>query len=126
MNISVGLMRSTGAPDEGRRRRKHRAQQAGLGFRHRPVRIDGLTLQALSSLHALAANKSHRPGRPLSSNAPRSSNFRAAYEIRDYAGYEDFLGPGICHYPGRGVDRDATDIAAPDLDFSSVQTRTQE
>ena len=47
------------------------------------------------------------------------------YKIRDHAGYEDFLGPGICHYPGRGVDRDATDIAAPDLDFSSVQPRTQ-
>jgi hypothetical protein len=32
---------------EGRKRRKNRAQQAGLGLRHRPVRIDGLTFQAL-------------------------------------------------------------------------------
>ena len=47
------------------------------------------------------------------------------YEVRDYAGYEDFFGPGICHYPGRRVDCDATDIAAPDLDFSGMQTRTQ-
>jgi hypothetical protein len=33
-------------------------------------------------LHALAANKSHRPGRPLSSYAPRSSNFSAAPATR--------------------------------------------
>ena len=42
MSKSIGLTRSTRNPDEGRMRRKHRAQQAGLGLRHRPVRIDGL------------------------------------------------------------------------------------
>ena len=32
--------------------------------------------------YALAANKSHRPGRPLSSNDPRSENFKPAPATR--------------------------------------------
>jgi hypothetical protein len=67
-------------------------------------------LQALIP-HALAASKSHRPGKPLSSYASRSSNsVWPGYEIRDDTRYEDFLGPGICHDPGRRVDCDAPDI----------------
>src|SRR5450631_3622052 len=52
MNTSIGLTRSTRSPDEGRKWRKHCAQQAGLGIRHRSVRIDGLTFQAPGGEHA--------------------------------------------------------------------------
>ena len=50
---------------------------------------------------------------------------RPCYEIGDYAGNQNFLGPGFCHDASRRVDCDAADIAAPDLDFSGMQTRTQ-
>ena len=74
--------------------------------------------------YALAANKSHRPGRPLSSNDPRSENFKPAPATRSVTtrdtntSFEPDCAVDSC---GR-VNRDAADIAASQFDLARVET----
>ena len=58
--------------------RRRGAEEAGAVF----VKLALLDGNAMLYTHALAANKSHRPGRPLSSCEPRSANFRPAPATR--------------------------------------------
>src|SRR5258705_1138067 len=48
----------------------------------------------LSESYALAANKSHRPGRPLSSSEPRSVNFSPVPATRSVTTLETITSPG--------------------------------
>ena len=57
----------------------------------------------LTKLRLIAANKSHRPGRPFSSCEPRSANFRPAPATRSVTTLETRTSPGAQTHCRRGL-----------------------